>query len=797
MIISFLFLLKIIYIHSIYENNITKVDKFVENLYNISLNLSGLEKITNLINTTKYCEIYDNQTFQCILCEPNYTLINGECVCYDRNCKSCSSSLYGACTECYKGYALSLDNTCRCKIQHCLLCDDHVCNVCERGYILSEFHTSCEFSYEYKTGEYCHDINCDICMTPLNGACMRCKDGYNLVNGSCFLNPSEGYYFQSKMLCPDGYMSVGEGCNKLCLGAKCNIFENPYLSKCENKCIYCTQGVLHDILNCNMSAYCYDEKCTKCRTNEIGMCDRCELGFKLSHGRCIEKCLDINCLNCDYTLDKSCNLCKKGYVLIDGKCYLKSESISYKEFSDISEKEIMSLANNYNITYKGDGDFEIYIDNETMLLDYTELIRYNYVRKYNKICNVKNCLSCLVNNSQYCMTCIDKYRARNGQCVKCEISFCDLCLVDNECYRCQENYILINNLCIRNLAEIPFCLKYSYEDTCSQCEDDYQLVNGLCTLNSLYTQNTSYEIMSCSQENIRNKICLKRFYYKDNSCVNCRDPKCYFCYEGIGCIICEKDYNLIDGRCLKKAEFNETVENCISYDYDGKCIGCDSLCILKEGECDCKILNSIIIYLTLGILVVIIAWIIFSIYKQKTSFAEHDQIIENDMKLIEDNKITPQELQILQDKDKNLKKCVHCKKETALYRLSCGCHYCKEDFKEVNERLNDSEINIDTEISINNIIIKKKNKSNMKGINITNSLNNTSTNKINRKKCPHCKKYFENYKQIAQQCEICFEITCKIFHFKCGCALTVCKNCYNKIIVSKKCPGCRKNILFP
>ena len=153
-------------------------------------------------------------------------------------------------------------------------------------------------------------------------------------------------------------------------------------------------------------------------------------------------------------------------------------------------------------------------------------------------------------------------------------------------------------------------------------------------------------------------------------------------------------------------------------------------------------------------------------------------------------------MQLLQEKDKSLKKCVYCRKETALFRLSCGCHYCKEDFKDVMDRLSESEINIDTEISINNIIIKKKAKPSPKLLNITNSFNSSSTTKINKKKCPSCQKYFEAYKQVAQQCEICFEITSKVFHFKCGCALTVCKNCFNRIIVNRKCPGCRKNILF-
>ena len=211
------------------------------------------------------------------------------------------------------------------------------------------------------------------------------------------------------------------------------------------------QGILYDTLNCNMSDFCYDQKCTKCRNNEIGMCDRCEIGYRLSYGRCIQKCQDPNCLNCDYTLNGSCNWCKKGYVLSDGKCYIKNEGVSLQELKDIYEQETFILAENNNISYKGNGDFEIYLDNQTMLIDYTELMNYIYTTKFNKLCSAKNCKSCMIDNPKYCLTCLDNFSNRNGQCVKCEIPHCALCLLENDCNRCQENYTLIKNQCIKNI----------------------------------------------------------------------------------------------------------------------------------------------------------------------------------------------------------------------------------------------------------------------------------------------------------------------------------------------------------
>ena len=800
----FFFFLQSILINSLDKFNIS-IKEFFNKLSNFSINISDSDKISEIIKPKNYCMNYSNILSVCLECEKGYTLLNGECVCYDRNCKNCKSSLYAACIECYPGYALSADNTCRCNIPHCLLCDDDICNVCEKGYSLSESKTSCDFNLTFKNSGYCNDTNCDICTTNIDGSCIKCKDGFNLENGSCIINPSLGKYFKGNILCPEDYISAGKGCNKLCLGEKCDD-SNPNNMLCQNKCTSCKNGILYENLNCNMNEYCYDPKCIKCRTNETGMCDKCEIGYRLLYGKCEEKCLDENCLNCDYTIDGSCNWCKKGYSLINGNCYIKIEGYSNDELFNIYEKGIKDFSDLYNnISYLGKGTFEFISDNTSIVLNYSDLITDYHLNKYKEICKIDNCKSCLLNNSYYCINCIDDYLPLNGICIKCEIKNCSLCLKENVCNRCKENYVLINNQCIKNFGDIQFCLKYS-NGICVQCEDNYYLYDGKCNLNLTYTQNTSYEKMSCTEDSIRNEICIQNYYYKNNNCTPCFDQKCFFCYDGIGCIICKDGYNLIDGRCLKKTIFNETVENCVSYDYDGKCIGCNSFCILKEEKCNCKIISDIVIYLLIGIMAIIIALIFLIIFKQRVSVRNIERLNDNNTKIIEENKITEQELALLKEKDKQLKKCNYCNKELALYKLSCGCLFCKDDFKDIIDEINNSDINNNTinnnDITNNNqninIIINKnreKYKWREKYINDNNTLNSSSESKIRKGKCPYCHNDFDDYCQIAQQCDICFDITSKIFHFKCGCALSICKLCFNRLIVGKKCPGCRKNIL--
>ena len=794
-ILSFIY---IIIIQTSKDLNLSYIGKFIEQLSNFSMNLSKPEKTSLIINNkTNYCNKYNNNLEICEECLENYTLINGECVCYDRNCKKCLSSLYGACIECYEGYALSSDNTCRCNIPHCLLCEDNVCNVCEKGYFLSDSKTSCDFNLFYKINGFCNDYNCDICTTNNIGSCIKCKDGFNLVNGSCFINPSLKNYYSGNILCSKEYISTGKVCNKACLGANCE-GNNPFYMNCENKCIYCVQGILYEHLNCNMQEYCFDEKCTRCRTDEKGMCDRCEIGYRLIFGACEEKCKDDNCLNCDYTTDGSCNWCKKGYVLIKGKCYIKIEGYTYNELYEIYENGIKEYSKRFDIFYLGKGNFEIINENKPILLDYSNITKNLYFNKFNEICQIKNCKSCLLNNSNYCINCLDNYKPVNGKCIKCNILKCSLCLTENICSLCEENYVLINNQCIKNYGEIPFCLKY-VNNRCIQCEDNYILNDEKCNLNSIYTQNTSYEKLSCTDDDVRSKVCFYKYFYKNNNCSSCYDPKCFFCYNGVGCIICDNEYNLIDGRCLKQTIFNETIENCISYDYDGRCIGCDAFCILRKDKCNCKLIGSIIIYLLIGIMAIIIAIIILIIFKQRISVRKIEKLNENNIKLIERFKITEQELTLLQEKDKRLKKCKYCNTEIALFKLSCGCLFCKDDFKDITEGLSSTEI-INNSINncgdknINVIITKNKEKTKWKEKFNTNN-NNSSLSKIIKGTCPCCQQDFSNYIQIAQQCDICFDITSKIFHFKCGCALRVCKICFNKIIISKKCPGCRKNII--
>ena len=92
--------------------------------------------------------------------------------------------------------------------------------------------------------------------------------------------------------------------------------------------------------------------------------------------------------------------------------------------------------------------------------------------------------------------------------------------------------------------------------------------------------------------------------------------------------------------------------------------------------------------------------------------------------------------------------CQYCKKKIGKFKGDCGCILCKEH----------STFN------------------NVEGKNV----------------CHSCKKKIKKVTQIKYPCHICLQKKLSVAHFKCGCALEVCKDCYIKCkSSSNKCPGCR------
>ena len=102
--------------------------------------------------------------------------------------------------------------------------------------------------------------------------------------------------------------------------------------------------------------------------------------------------------------------------------------------------------------------------------------------------------------------------------------------------------------------------------------------------------------------------------------------------------------------------------------------------------------------------------------------------------------------------EKGNQTCQFCKKKPGKFKCDCGCVVCKEH----------------------------------------SNLKNAEGDGENYKVCYACEKVVKKVNAIKYPCHICFSNKLAVAHFKCGCALEVCKSCYIKCKMgSNKCPGCR------
>ena len=821
------------------------------------------------IKFPKNCKkISSTSPLECIECNENFTLLNGECPCYDRNCFKCSSSLYGACEKCNINFELDeKTKTCICEFKHCIFCSEDKCDQCETGYEL--INGECN-----ETNWECYDKGCEICLNKKKGSCKKCFDGFNLESGNCIMNPYLNIVVNNNFLCDKNYYSIGYGCNKNCLGQNCTY------GKCENSCLICKENILMEILNCKPLNYCNDSHCVMCRNTEEGFCDRCEIGYRLFEGKC-EKCKDKSCLNCDYTEDGSCNSCMFNYTLINGICYSNELIVNFtnnteeEELDESENKENKNENENKDIENKDNGNKNNENNNENENKDIENKDNENNENKNNENKNeneniieneniknqIKNdnenkenneeiinqneneeqkvsenkeeeedeenqCLSGIkINEGKlYCTKCNENYTLIEGKCYKCDIENCKICSYPYEkniskCLKCKENYILINEKCEKSNNKINHCM-ISQKSKCMLCENNYYLMEQKCIFDGKITDCLSYECMSCFNDKKRSEICEDGKLYNEVSkkCNDCNDQNCRICIDKIGCVICNEGLTLIEGKCLNSTYFANTIDGCALYDAKGNCLTCEEKCTLEDNECYCQNVTVIIILFCIIVVILIIFFVVF--LRKKNQIREFQERQEANFKkeeiefqLLAKAKLKDDIIDDILQKDSQLRKCYKCKNELAIIQLDCGCLLCKDDSKNLNIPSLKDHISINNNINNfesyefekpeipeikfgeNELINENKQKS----MEISTSSKQHLTYDINNKNkssiCPVCYKHFNSSKQIAFQCEICFDITSKLFNFNCGCALAVCKTCFNKIIKTKKCPGCRKDII--
>lgn len=210
------------------------------------------------------------------------------------------------------------------------------------------------------------------------------------------------------------------------------------------------------------------------------------------------------------------------------------------------------------------------------------------------------------------------------------------------------------------------------------------------------------------------------------------------CKDNKTCDECEKEFAFIEKGCVSYDIIpnNKFVDSCDEYNSNYLCIRCKDDCSLKGKKCKCshelKIVLTIVI--CLGLLIALL--LLITIFFVKSQKKKKNEISTESNKMIIAVQTTKENLLV------NI--CSKCKKEKALYFLSCGCLICEKDIGKLKLFKNGDNL-----------------------------------------KCDCCNKLIENVTIIQNKCKLCSG-TKNLRYLNNKIAFEICSDCYAKYIKNNK-----------
>ena len=596
----------------------------------------------------------------------------------------------------------------------------------------------------------CFEYSCDECLTSEYGTCIKCRDEFRLVDGTCPCSDINCALCETGLaglhiceLCKNGYFNFNKDCY-------CDITDCEHCT--ENSCLICKTGYYYDSSSNSClkqeeenKLVCYDPNCDACYSSQKGGCDTCKDGYSFDKGECFE-----------LPKPDQNNNCPQGFYLKDNNCERICDGV------DCSTKNFYYFLCDIN---------ECLVCTNNVLQIFSECDN-------SKNCTMDGCLNCITNDE--CLICSQGYYLLYGTCIKCTEG-CSICANDDICIYCLSGYKLNSNKKCVLTQEFDFNVKkyQKYKNNLIKINYPDEIINDIDIDND--------EILDCDQNCLKCydnsgicKECNKLYILEDNTCVkHCTDTNCLNCSlvgENEQCTACKENYILKNFKCA----YNCTINNCLSCTFEDNneiCDKCDINYDLDDSgkKCKAKINYVSIVFAILGILIIIISIISFWLYRRnrrdyrtRIINMRYTQDINNvnvygrnngldNSGRIEINKeeIADEYENQKRKKEKGDQMCQFCKKKPGKFKCDCGCVVCKE-----------------------HSILK-----NMEG------------EGENYKVCFCCNKIVKKVNPIKYNCHICMQKKISVAHFKCECALEVCKDCYIKCKMgSNKCPGCRANI---
>ena len=763
---------------------------------------------------------------KCTKCRSDFTLIDGTCPCYDSSCALCTTGLAGLniCEQCKEGYFLS-NNECNCNINNCEQCAIDGCIKCKTGYYYNETSKEC-IKQKDEEKINCFDPNCDGCFSEEKGACDYCKTGYYLKKGECLqlLNYNNG--------CPSGYIQSGEYCHQMCSGINCGFYgisQGNIIFLCpENDCLICVNFNIMIFSECDNSEVCSGlDGCLNCLTSDE--CLICNQGYYLIGGLC-KKCSE-GCSICSSA--NNCQVCMSGYELTSNKtCNLtynfdydieeykeKKQDLIEKYYPEeipkpttipitnkkvqtlISESIPLELSTNNEIDNTTNNKY--YQKTETQIIDTTTSEKTDYETNIKVVETTINQKNGETNENSIVST--TEINQESTIYNKLEITsylnndkitdIRTISSIDNKFYKKSDiityetshitdinksngNYLNDNdNMNLQKISpNCRYCLD-CFNNKCNICDLRYILKDDKCNLICYDINCLNCELKEgkeiCNQ-------CINGYYPEGNTCkMKCEDENCINCLDDEKvCTECQIETKLYQGKCANK--YCNNYPNCNYCIEEFGCIECQDGYEVKNKICSIKKNKTIYIISIIFIILMMIAIIFFCVYTNKrkqeinnmriSRFALDQQSdisgnnpqihnIRNELYLSNSLRISLSKEEIAEEYEDQRRKldkarmtCMFCKKKPGTYKSDCGCIVCKEH----------------------------------------SSLKEMENNGEKYKVCFNCERMVNKVSAIKYYCNICMQNKNSVTHFKCGCALEVCKNCYIKCkMTNDKSPGCR------
>ena len=220
----------------------------------------------------------------------------------------------------------------------------------------------------------------------------------------------------------------------------------------------------------------------------------------------------------------------------------------------------------------------------------------------------------------------------------------------------------------------------------------------------------------------------------------CQLSNCKKCPNDQTCEECEKDFAFVEKECIPYdiIPSNKFVDLCDEYNSNYSCIKCKSDCSLKGNKCKCTLDVKIILIIVLCFGFLILLTFIITVCFVKSQKKKKNEIsTETNKSMVVHN--TKENLLI-----NNNRLCSKCKKEKAIYFLSCGCLICENDIGKL--------------------------KCFKEGDNF---------------KCDCCKKQIENVTRIQNRCKLCSGSK-NLLYLNNKITFEICSDCYEKYVKNKK-----------